>query len=646
MTHPESPAATNRAQRPAGAASAPESAPCGPSGCRHSGFFVLRTPLLPFETLIAAAGRERLRTLVAQPEVRDAVYVASPSLESMVDAWAREPDSEVGRRVEASLSRYAARMAGRATPFGLFASCSVGTIGRATHLAVREACGRHTRLDMDYLVLLADALARDPRLRPDLRFFPNSSLYPVAGRLRYREVRRPEKGHARGWTHHRGVIEVPDYLEVVLATAEECANLGELARGLLDRFPEAVEADAAAYVDELIENQVLVSDLTPSLTGPEPIHGLIERLEALPQGAEIAARLAWVRDELRAIDAKGPGVPPERYRSVVRRLSELPAEVDESRLFQVDATRAAGDAVLGENVVAEVLRGVEILRRIAPAVDDPLKEFRRSFAARFGDTPFTREVPLAEALDDETGVGFAGDTVEASSLLEGLDLSTAPDSRVPWGLRESHLLALATDALARGAQEIALTDRDVERMSTPSHPPLPDAFAAMVRLEAASGEAAARGDFRVLLAGASGPSGARLLGRFCHGDPALADAVGRHLREEEAARPDALFAEVVHLPEGRMGNILARPTLRAYEIAYLGRSGLPRERRIALDDLRVSVEGSRVVLRSARLRREVVPRLSSAHNFMACDGVYRFLCALQAQGVAGDVDWDWGPLAG
>src|SRR5262245_9744844 len=95
-----------------------------------------------------------------------------------------------------------------------------------------------------------------------------------------------------------------------------------------------------------------------------------------------------------------------------------------------------------------------------------------------------------------------------------------------------------------------------------------------------------------------------------------------------------------------MGNILARPTLRAYEIAYLGRSGLPRERRIALDDLRVSVEGSRVVLRSARLRREIVPRLSSAHNFMACDGVYRFLCALQAQGVAGDVDWDWGPLAG
>lgn len=611
-----------------------------PSAFRHSGFFVLRTPLLPFAALSDAAGREGLRGLLARPDVREAIYVASPSLNAQVDSWAREPDTKSGRRVETALSRYVARMAGRATPFGLFAGCSVGTIGRATHLAVGGAYGRHTRLDMDYVVLLADALARDPRLRPDVRFVPNSSLYPVAGRLRYRESRR----NANGWTHHRAVIEVPEYLEVVLARAQDGATPGELARALVDRFPEADEAEAAAYVEELIENQVLVSDLAPSLTGLEPIHGLIERLEALPHGSDSAAHLAWVRDELRAIDEQGPGISTERYRAVARRLSELPATVDESRIVQIDLHRAPGESVLGENVLVEVLRGVEALRRLLPDVEDPLKEFRRAFAARFGDSPFTRMVPLAEALDDETGVGFGGDTIEASSLLDGLDLATAPEPRVPWGARESHLLALLTDALARGVDEIVLTDRDVERMSTQARPPLPDAFAAMVRIEAVSGEAAARGDFRVLLSGASGPSGARLLGRFCHGDPALAEAVRQHLREEEALLPDVIFAELVHLPEGRTGNILARPTCRAYEIPYLGRSGLPRERQIALEDLRVGVDGNRVVLRSARLQREVAPRLSTAHNFTTGDGAYRFLCALQAQGVAGDVDWRWGPL--
>ncbi|HEY1377157.1 MAG TPA: thiopeptide-type bacteriocin biosynthesis protein, partial [Gemmataceae bacterium] len=154
-----------------------------------------------------------------------------------------------------------------------------------------------------------------------------------------------------------------------------------------------------------------------------------------------------------------------------------------------------------------------------------------------------------------------------------------------------------------------------------------------------------RGDFRLFLAGAGGPSGARLLGRFCHADPALSAGVAEHLRAEEARRPDAAFAEVVHLPEGRLGNILTRPADRGYEIPYLGRPVAPPDRQLPLSDLRVSVAGGRVVLRSARLRREVAPRLTNAHNYVAGAAVYRFLCALQDQGVASGLGWDWGPLA-
>jgi thiopeptide-type bacteriocin biosynthesis protein len=105
-----------------------------------------------------------------------------------------------------------------------------------------------------------------------------------------------------------------------------------------------------------------------------------------------------------------------------------------------------------------------------------------------------------------------------------------------------------------------------------------------------------------------------------------------------------VFAEIVHLPEGRMGNILARPILRAYEIPYLGHASVPADRQIPVTDLLVSVLGEQIVLRSARLGRRVLPRLTCAHAFGASQGIYRFLCALQAQGTAGDLGWDWGPL--
>jgi thiopeptide-type bacteriocin biosynthesis protein len=40
----------------------------------------------------------------------------------------------------------------------------------------------------------------------------------------------------------------------------------------------------------------------------------------------------------------------------------------------------------------------------------------------------------------------------------------------------------------------------------------------------------------------------------------------------------------------------------------------------------------------------VIPRLTSAHNFEMSQGFYSFLGALQSQGTAGNLAWDWGPL--
>jgi hypothetical protein len=199
-------------------------------------------------------------------------------------------------------------------------------------------------------------------------------------------------------------------------------------------------------------------------------------------------------------------------------------------------------------------------------------------------------VPLVEALDEERGVGFDtldGKGLDESSLLDGLTFPPAAANTVPWGRRETFLLGKLSEALAQGAGKIALSEHDLEALADPeSQPaspqawgpdplPLPDAFAVLASVAAADEAALARGEFQVLLDAATGPSGARLLGRFCHADHELQRHVERYLRAEEALRPDALFAEVVHLPEGRMGNVLARPVLRAFEIPYLGQAGVP-----------------------------------------------------------------------
>src|SRR4029079_2891201 len=108
--------------------------------------------------------------------------------------------------------------------------------------------------------------------------------------------------------------------------------------------------------------------------------------------------------------------------------------------------------------------------------------------------------------------------------------------------------------------------------------PLPDAFAVLASLAADSEEALAAGRFRVHLARVLGPSGATLLGRFCHADPRLAAHVAAHLRAEEALRPDAIHAEVAFLPGGRAANVPRRPPLRAHHIAVGDRAASSDDR--------------------------------------------------------------------
>jgi thiopeptide-type bacteriocin biosynthesis protein len=624
-----------------------------------SGFFALRTPLLPLSVAMEwsdglsaaraaesldsaiAADRQTLRTRLAgyvkRAEVREALFVASPSLEESVDVWLQDPDSDRGQRAERSLVRYFLRMASRPTPFGLFAGCSVGRLATETRLWIPRVldCRRHTRLDMGYVSALSDTLARDAALRLAFTYRPNSSLYRVAGGVRY--VASRVNG---GRSFHLVAVEPSEALDATLARAESGALIEGLATALVERGVS--RADADEYIAELIDNQILVPDSGARITGDDPALALVKELQARPEASRQACVLADVADDLAGIDAAGLGVSPGRYRAVAAKLESLGQAIDRSRLFQVDLVKPAGDLVLGRAVVDEIAVGVELLRLLArPTQDDPLSRFREKFLARYD----AREVALVEALDEEAGIGFDGAT-ETSPLLNGLTFPPDRSDSVRWGAREDVMLRLLAEAAREGRDAVVLTDAIVKQLAVSDPQPLPAAFAVMASLAARSEKALARGEFRIALGGVHGPSGALLLGRFCHADEALRGCVNDHLRAEEALDPEATFAEIVHLPEGRLGNLLQRPVLREHEIVYLGRSGAVHERQISITDLMVSVVDDQVVLRSARLGRRVFPRLTTAHNYDGASlGIYRFLCALQTQGVVTRAAWDWGPLS-
>lgn len=107
----------------------------------------------------------------------------------------------------------------------------------------------------------------------------------------------------------------------------------------------------------------------------------------------------------------------------------------------------------------------------------------------------------------------------------------------------------------------------------------------------------------------------RLLGRFCSEKSSIKDIVEKISVKEQELNPDKILAEIIHLPESRIGNVIRRPQLRNYEIPYLANSILEKENQISVDDLYLSIKNGKLFLRSKKHNKEVIPHLTNAHNY-------------------------------
>ena len=595
---------------------------------------VVRRPAAPLQ---AGAAHRSLGDYWSDELFREALYLASPVLFHELRKYAdgQLTNEKALAKLQKSLAKYFLRMSNRSTPFGLFSGCTMGRWAGATHLVVNSfARQRQTRLDMHYLCALAQTLSRMPSVASHLRYFPNTSLYAIGDELRYVEYH-----YLHGRRRHTiASVARITALEGLLDNAKNGLRINELIEYLTEE--EVTCEEAREFVSELITEQVLVSELEPSITGTDFLSYLIDILKRIPEPHDptlqaICECLESVQHELHQLDTNQVN-DPENYQRIVRILQQLPVTVDEAKLFQTDCFFPGDEFRLDASLQEELKKSLQLLSILTPAnAGSHLESFIRRFTERYED----REVALLEALDVETGIGYVehqkGDIVP---LIQDLVLPPRKrgDEQASIGLREQILLKKLEAWMVNGGTSIQLTDDDLPKAS--GQLPLPPSVPIMFRLLNSG---------RIYLESSGGSSAANLLGRFAHGSEPIRKLVGEICAVEQERNPDVVFAEIVHLPESRVGNILLHPPFRQYEIPFLSRPSTGLEHQIPPDDLLISVKNKQVLLRSRRLNKLVIPRLSSAHNFRSqALPVYQFLCELQTQGLRPGLGFHWGVLEG
>ena len=608
--------------------------------------YVLRTPLFPFtflDQLIAktATPEKQLKEVCASPEIQEAIFLASPNLYDKMMKWLEDTldDPKEEKRLPRSIMRYILRMCTRCTPFGLFAGFTLGHWQETSNVTLppREEYKRHTRLDMNYLCALALDLAKDSAIKEKIRYYPNSSIYELGDQLRYVEYRY----HNSRRTHHIVAVDQSPYLKTILTAARKGCYLRELAEMLVDE--EITIEESREFIEELIDSQLLVHDLEPAITGPEFLNQILEVLEPIEEANTIKSVIQKTRKALRRVDNSKIGSTTSLYKDIASSLKGLGTDYELKFLFQTDMVKPPHVCQLSREIVNQVLLGIAMMNRFSPGgAATHLTRFRDSFFERYEEA----EVPLLQALDTESGIGYkegAGVGGDLSPLVDDLSLpgTGIADRQLPWNPIQSFLFKKYREATSKNLPEVSITDEEVKSFS-PHWDDLPDTLSTMVHLL----NDPQTGGVKIVMSSAGGSSAANLLGRFCHADEETHKFVKTVTQKEKEVNPDIIFAEIIHLSEARVGNILLRPILRDHEIPYLAKAAVGEDYQIKVEDLMLSVKRGQLVLRSKRLEKIIVPRLSTAHNFsFNALPIYQFLCDMQTQDKRGGVGFSWGVLA-
>jgi len=388
----------------------------------------------------------------------------------------------------------------------------------------------------------------------------------------------------------------------------------------------------------------LVSELEPTVTGIEFLEQIINVLSALLPDNEIkniVNTLKEISAELSSLKKSSIGRPVSVYEKISEKLKRFDTKFDIKYLFQTDMVKQSENCLLSEDVVNDILQGIEILNRLTlKNSENNLSKFRNAFSKRFED----EEIPLLYALDTETGIGYLqNNTGDVSPLVDDLFLQDKNNeiSKIEWNSRWAFLHQRYIETVSEGNVVLELTEKDIEGFNF-NWDDLPETIAALVKII----QTDENGNYQIYLKSVGGSSAANLIGRFCHADNNVNKFVTEIIEKDERQNKDYIFAEIVHLPESRIGNILSRPTLRTYEIPYLAKSSVNKDKQIPLSDLYISVRGENIFLRSKRFNNLVIPRLTTAHNYsFNALPVYQFLCDMQTQNLIGGLSFNWGPLA-
>jgi len=581
---------------------------------------VLRAPLLSFEAYDISQLSKLIKTGVFQSSLFLANYEFYEQLLKKHFDYNLLTEKE-----KKTLCSYYNRMSFRSTPFGAFASFSLLEWQSGINNIVLEPqknAKLHLLVDQQATLKIVDELRKQPG---QFGFFANNpTVYRLNKELRYiRSIRATKTGKV---TFHLSTVEnSPGIKSLIQLLKSGLKSYSELVSHLTDKF-NFDNSEAENYISILIESQLILSSLDGGVLGKDYFLRLTKYAEH--EHWPFAKYYKDILEEMENISFPDPVLlqsVADKFNQAFKQNEVLP---DKKMFYSILERFFSGG--INKQYQEQINNVIPVLLQLT-AENKPgaLISFIEKFKAKFDG----QKISILQALDPDIGIDYDGRAVhmEESNLCENIRFrgKTNDNTTVKW--TPVHKLLLNKFISTAPGKGICILDEDLNAITHSNVETLPPSMSVMFSFTTE----------HLILEAIGGSSATALNGRFtiCNNDIL---AVNKQIADtEQQYNAAVIFAEINFLTDAHTDNINRREAVYDYEIPINATSDLALEKQLLLSDLYLSVSDGELVLESKRLKKRVIPRLSSSYNYQNNQlGICRLLGDLQYQGIQGSLKPD------
>jgi len=594
---------------------------------------ILRTPLLPFKTLKESArdGDALIKKYWDNVYVKNGILLSSYDFYLEVENYLR--DGEVSatkkKKIQETFFKYFNRMCARCTPFGLFSS--------VTPIYVREMGNMPGEYDENrtYAVVKLHAQLLSELVPFVTRAFRYKSRFKANGSLSRKEnkfiVSTSEKLKNR-IIYTTREIESNEIIEFLFKTKGEVFDYNGLTRLLFSNFPFYSEGDVKNFIDDCIDQDIMVNAVSTTGRGKKTNHEVIcEEIMRLYSLYESSPELKSLIDMFRTTDRlKARSSFKSSVDEIISTLKNLNIPYDRNRIIFVNSYKEGwlDLGISGIELSTTIMEAMAVSAHFLPhqSSDSWFEDFKDRFVSMFGDAM----VSFQTVFDPITGLNyplFNQKKTEKEILLTELRFNRQTNTDVTVKRKKDFFHEKHLDCLVHGEEELIITDDDL----LGRQPVLPNLSYTFSMLASIVQDPDKR-DLKpyIHLKNVSGGSALGYIGRFSGLNEKIHDLCQEISRFEEETSGDVINAEITHIPDSTIGDILFHSPFHKYEIPYLVNSHTDPAFIIDTSDLLLGVQDERFVIYSKKHRKYVNPILANAYNFSLNEHpAFMFLCDYQ-----------------